>query len=71
MQKNVYELAQEYSYEVFRNVFHALDYYANKISSNKQLFNIFEYYNYFNSRDMKALEQLKYQIIIQLEIFKC
>jgi hypothetical protein len=52
------------------NVFSALECYANKSSPKKQPLNYFGYYNNFNSGNIKNLEQLKDQIITQLEIFK-
>lgn len=72
IQKSLLELKQdqEYSYGVMGNVFSALECYANKSSPNKQPFNYFGYYNNFNSGNTKNLEQLKDQIITQLEIFK-
>ena len=72
MQKNAYELKldQTYSYGVMGNVFSALECYANKSSPNKPPLNNFGYYNNFNSGNIKTLEQLKDQIITQLEIFK-
>ena len=70
--KNALELKQdqEYSYGVMGNLFSALECYANKNSPNKPPFNYFGYYNNFNSGNIKTLEQLKDQIITQLEIFK-
>ena len=72
IQKSALQLKQdqEYSYGVMGNVFSALECYANKSSPNKQPFNYFGYYNNFNSGNTKTLNQLKDQIITQLEIFK-
>lgn len=72
IQKSALELKQdqEYSYGVMGNVFSALECYANKSSPNKTPFNYFGYYNNFNSGNTKTLNQLKDQIITQLEIFK-
>ena len=72
IQKNDLELKQdqEYSYGVMGNLFSALECYANKSCPNKPSFNYFGYYNNFNSGNIKNLEQLKDQIITQLEIFK-
>ena len=72
VQKSALELKQDqgYSYGVMGNVFSALECYANKSSPNKTPFNYFGYYNNFNSGNTKTLNQLKDQIITQLEIFK-
>ena len=72
IQKSALQLKQdqEYSYGVMGNVFSALECYANKSSPNKPPFNYFGYYNNFNSGNIKTLNQLKDQIITQLEIFK-
>ena len=71
-QKNLLELKQdqEYSYGVMGNVFSALECFANKSSPEKTPLNNFGYYNNFNSGNLKDKNQLKDQIITQLEIFK-
>lgn len=63
---------QGYSYGVMGNIFSALEWYAYRISgisfSNKDM--IFNGYNNFNCGSQKELEDLKNQIITQIEIFK-
>ena len=63
---------QGYSYGVIGNIFSALEWYAYRISgisfSNQDI--IFNGYNNFNCGNQKELEDLKNQIITQIEIFK-
>ena len=61
---------QAYSYGVMGNIFSALEWYAKRSSNKNQLKIHFEHYNNFNCGKMKSLEDLRNQIIVQLEIFK-
>ena len=61
---------QAYSYGVMGNIFSALEWYAKRSSNKNQLKIHFDHYNNFNCGKMKSLEDLRNQIIVQLEIFK-
>ena len=61
---------QAYSYGVMGNIFSALEWYAKRSSNKNQLKIHFEHYDNFNCGKMKSLEDLRNQIIVQLEIFK-
>ena len=61
---------QAYSYGVMGNIFSALECYAKRSSNKNQLKIHFEHYDNFNCGKMKNLEELRNQIIVQLEIFK-
>ena len=61
---------QAYLYGVMGNIFSALEWYAKRSSNKNQLKIHFDHYNNFNCGKMKSLEDLRNQIIIQLEIFK-
>ena len=63
---------QGYSYGVIGNIFSALEWYAYRISgiSNSNQDMTFNAYNNFNCGNQKELEDLKNQIITQIEIFK-
>ena len=61
---------QAYSYGVMGNIFSALEWYAKRSSNKNQLKIHFDHYNNFNCGQMKSLEDLRNQIIVQLEIFK-
>ena len=69
---NKQKLDQAYSFGVMGNLFSALEWYAYRISGEtikpKDL--RFNHYNNFNSGNKKGLDQLKNQIITQIEIFK-
>ena len=60
---------QAYSYEVMGNFFSALEYYAAKCI-NKPPTHQFDYYNNFDCGNKKTKEELRNQIITQLETFK-
>ena len=60
---------QAYSYEVMGNLFSALEYYAAKCI-NQPPTHQFDYYNNFDCGNKKTKEELRKQIITQLEIFK-
>ena len=60
---------QAYSYEVMGNLFSALEYYAAKCI-NQPPTHQFDYYNNFDCGNKKTKEELRNQIITQLEIFK-
>ena len=62
--------AQAYSYGVMGNIFSALEWYAKRSSNKNKLKIHFEHYDNFNYGKMKSLEDLRNQIIVQLEIFK-
>ena len=62
--------AQAYLYGIMGNIFSALEWYAKRSSNKNQLKIHFEHYNNFNYGKMKSLEDLRNQIIVQLEIFK-
>ena len=59
---------QAYSYGVMGNIFSALEWYAKRSSNKNQLKIHFEHYDNFNYGKMKSLEDLRNQIIVQLEI---
>ena len=61
---------QAYTYGVMRNLFSLLEYYAHRSNGNCQMPYYFEFYNNFNSGQLKDKEQLLDQIITQIEIFK-
>ena len=61
---------QAYTYGVMRNLFSSLEYYAHRSNGNCQMPYYFEFYNNFNSGQLKDKEQLLDQIITQIEIFK-
>ena len=61
---------QAYLYGVMGNIFSALEWYAKRSSNKNQLKIHFDHYNNFNCGKMKSLEDLRNQIIVQLEIFK-
>ena len=61
---------QAYFYGVMGNIFSALEWYAKRSSNKNQLKIHFEHYDNFNCGKMKSLEDLRNQIIVQLEIFK-
>ena len=61
---------QAYSYGVMGNIFSALEWYAKRSSNKNQLKIHFEHYDNFNYGKMKSLEDLRNQIIVQLELFK-
>ena len=69
---NKQKLDQAYSFGVMGNLFSALEWYAYRISGEKIKPNDlrFNHYNNFNSGNKKELDQLKNQIITQIEIFK-
>ena len=60
---------QAYSYEVMGNFFSALEYYAAKCITQPPTHQ-FDYYNNFDCGNKKTKEELRNQIITQLEIFK-
>ena len=60
---------QAYSYEVMGNFFSALEYYAAKCM-NQLPTHQFDYYNNFDCGNKKTKEELRNQIITQLETFK-
>ena len=60
---------QAYSYGIIGNIFSAFESYVNKFETNpKEQTHIFNAYNNFNCGTNKTKEQLKDQIIAQLEI---
>ena len=63
---------QGYSYEIMGNLFSALEWYAKRYSgeSFKNQKMIFNGYNNFHCGNQKDLDDLKNQIITQIEIFK-
>ena len=63
-------LDQAYSYGITGNILSALESYANRFGKGNQQTNIYSGYNNFNSGNTKAANELKYQIISQLEILK-
>ena len=69
---NKQKLDQAYSFGVMGNLFSALEWYAYRISGETIKPNDlrFNHYNNFNSGNKKGLDQLKNQIITQIEIFK-
>ena len=69
---NKQKLDQAYSFGVMGNLFSALEWYAYRIYGEKIKPNDlrFNHYNNFNSGNKKDLDQLKNQIITQIEIFK-
>ena len=60
---------QAYIYGVMGNLFSSLEYYAHSSNGNCQMPYNFEFYNNFNSGQLKDKEQLLDQIITQIEIF--
>ena len=60
---------QAYIYGVMGNLFSSLEYYAHRSNGNCQMPYNFEFYNNFNSGQLKDKEQLLDQIITQIEIF--
>ena len=69
IQKAKQILDQAYSYGITGNILSALESYANRFGKGNQT-NIYSGYNNFNSGNTKAANELKYQIISQLEILK-
>jgi hypothetical protein len=69
VQKAKQILDQAYSYGITGNILSALESYANRFGKGNQT-NIYSGYNNFNSGNTKAANELKYQIISQLEILK-
>ena len=61
---------QAYTYRVMGNLFSSLECYAHRSNGNCQMPYYFEFYNNFNSGQLKDKEQLLDQIITQIEIFK-
>ena len=61
---------QAYTYGVMGNLFSSLECYAHRSNGNCQMPYYFEFYNNFNSGQLKDKEQLLDQIITQIEIFK-
>ena len=61
---------QAYTYGVMGNLFSSLECYAHRSKGNCQMPYYFEFYNNFNSGQLKDKEQLLDQIITQIEIFK-
>ena len=61
---------QAYSYGVMGNIFSALEWYSKRSSKDNKLQIHFENYNNFNCGKMKTIEELREQIITQIEIFK-
>lgn len=65
---------QEYSYTIIGNFFSAIEWYTNRIGIEKKKEGLktfhFEHYNNFECGKTKTLNELKAQIITQLEIFK-
>ena len=61
---------QAYTYGVMGNLFSSLECYAHRSNGNCQMPYYFEFYNNFNSGQLKDKEQLLAQIITQIEIFK-
>ena len=57
---------QAYTYGVMRNLFSLLEYYAHRSNGNCQMPYYFEFYNNFNSGQLKDKEQLLDQIITQI-----
>ena len=70
VQKAKQILDQAYSYGITGNILSALESYANRFGKGNQQTNIYSGYNNFNSGNTKAANELKYQIISQLEILK-
>ena len=70
VQKAKQILDQAYSYGITGNILSALESYANRFGQGNQRTNIYAGYNNFNSGNTKANNELKYQIISQLEILK-
>ena len=60
---------QAYTYGVMGNLFSSLECYAHRSNGNCQMPYYFEFYNNFNSGQLKDKEQLLDQIITQIEIF--
>ena len=61
---------QAYTYGVMGNLFSSLESYAHRSNGNCQMPYYFEFYNNFNSGQLKDKEQLLNQIITHIEIFK-
>lgn len=61
---------QAYSYEVMGNFFSALEHYVYKCMNQSPIHMNFDYYNNFNCGNTKTKEQLRQQIITQMETFK-
>ena len=70
VQKAKQILDQAYSYGITGNILSALESYANRFGNGIQHTNIYAGYNNFNSGNTKAANELKYQIISQLEILR-
>ena len=70
VQKAKQILDQAYSYGITGNILSALESYANRFGKGNQQTNIYSGYNNFNSGNTKAANELKYQIISQLEILR-
>lgn len=71
LSKNAQIQALSHFYGIVGNALSTFECYANKHQSDSSLHsNVFSYYNNFNSGNTKTKQELKMQMITQLEIFK-